>query len=147
MSGGTAIVTNNGVYVATLAATRQVACLVAVLILKMPAINMLSVEVVNHNLVVVIRSSKHVAGLIQYDRFLVFNHDLMDKGAGRSRLGTERKAGIGREVGAILNVENVIVGNEGGLAVREWTVRLVHVEENYFLAAGRKNPEQVAYLF
>ena len=145
MRGGTALVADNSVNVLSLAAAGKVGSPVSVLVLKMPGLDGLPVEVVNHNLVVVLRSSKHVAGLTQFDLVLVLKHDLVDKRAGRSSFRTRDKTRIQRPFCAVLHVDDILVGHEGRLAVRNGTGGAGHVEKHYFLPAGGKNPEQDVY--
>lgn len=75
-------------------------------ILKMPGLDTLAVKVVDNYSEIVFRASKHVAGAVENDLFLIFEKDLVQLAARRSGVGAHRESWISRPVLRIFKAEH-----------------------------------------
>ena len=80
--------------VPTLRTSRKISGLVPLGIFKVPGLNCLTVETVNHDLEVLVWPNKHVVGAVEYDGVLVRDHVLIQQSAAVSGIVEDDKARV-----------------------------------------------------
>lgn len=96
----------------------KVGALFALAVFDVPRLHDLAVKFVDNNGEMLVRTNKHVVGSpVENDFLVVFKDDLMGESAGRSGFGTGEEPGIGRPHATVVDFNNIIIRDEGHLAV------------------------------
>ena len=119
VNSGAARLAHDKVYVLALGTSCEVTRL-GLSGLNVPRLHSVAVKFIDNDLELVVRTNKHVVGsAIEYDRFLVGDHDFVRIGAASSGLGTCQEPGVGNPIGTVLHVDDIGVGNQINLTVLE----------------------------